>query len=150
MPFLLGQLFCFWIPFLTNLTGNDIPDCHLTVLVNSLELTLLFIMEPEEVIFPFCEFNVCEPPICEEKDDPVPIMYEHGVFLKRVIITMWLLGWANFCMLGSTSYAIFFKSKGGKRLHHGQTEQDSGTPSGTQGKFEATPGLYEDKNNQII
>ena len=97
---------------------------------------------PEEILFPFCELTECEPLICEERDDPEPIMYEHGLFLKRVIITMWLLGWANFVMLGSTSYAVFFK-RSDIRLHNEQVVNDSVRTE----KLDGTREIYEEKNN---
>ena len=34
-----------------------------------------------------------------------PIMYDHGLFLRRVLIAMWCLGWLNFCLMGAASTA---------------------------------------------
>ena len=35
-----------------------------------------------------------------------PIMYEHGKFLRRVVIAMWCLGWLNFLLLGSGAIIV--------------------------------------------
>ena len=35
-----------------------------------------------------------------------PIMYEHGLFLRRVVIAMWCLGWLFFLLLGSGAIIV--------------------------------------------
>ena len=58
----------------------------------------------------FIEFNSLQK--CNNIKWPVaPVMYDHGVFLRRVVIAMWCLGWLNFCLLGSASRAGMPKSK---------------------------------------
>ena len=40
-----------------------------------------------------------------------PIMYEHGRFLRRVVIAMWCLGWLNFLLLGFGAMIVSKSSK---------------------------------------
>ena len=64
--------------------------------------------KPTDVSRLFIERNYSSE--CKEIKWPVaPIMYEHGLFLKRVIITMWCLGWFNFLILSRTSIAALRK-----------------------------------------
>ena len=46
---------------------------------------------------------------CYDRVDPPLIFYWHGLFLSRVVYTMWFFGWLNCCLLCSTSARVLFK-----------------------------------------